>query len=43
MSIFFFMVNYDLNETYNIKVVDLHELYNFYSHNFFQKFLDLKL
>ena len=43
LSKFFTMMQSDSRETSNMKVVYLHEIYNFYSHNSFQKFVDLKL
>ena len=39
----FTMMQDDSRETFNMKVVDIHEIYNFDTHNFFQKYLDLKL
>ena len=37
------MMKADSEETSNMKVIYLHEIYNFTSHNFFQKYLDIKL
>ena len=39
----FTMMKDDSRETSNMKVIDLHEIYNCALHNSFQKFLDLKL
>ena len=43
LSQIFTMMQDDSKETSNMKVVDIHEIYNFYLHNSYQKCLDLKL
>ena len=43
LSKLFTMMQDDSRETSNMKVIDLYEIYNFDSHNLFQKCLDLKL
>ena len=43
LSKIFTMMQADSEETFNMKVVDLHEIYNIYLHNSSQKCLNLKL